>query len=111
MAIHDFVCDDCGVVVQDTQTKTIHVCPKCGKDMRFDCHVMFSGAYKHPIHSDSLAVPEHQRAEHERKFPYMELDSECRPVFDNFQKHERYLKETGFIKNPQKIKPKSERIA
>ncbi len=44
MAIHDFVCDDCGVVVQDTQTKTIHVCPKCGKDMRFDCHVMFSGA-------------------------------------------------------------------
>lgn len=110
MAIHSFVCDECNVEVEDTTSKNIHKCPKCGKSMRWNNNIAIHGNYKRPIHSDALAISPSQRAEHERKFPYIELDKQCRPVFDNFVRHEKYLKATGFIKEPQKIKPKGKRI-
>ena len=111
MAIHSFVCDDCMILVEDENTKCVHVCPKCGGDMRWDLNISIHGNYRTPIHSDSLAIHPDQRAEHEQRFPYIRLDDEHRPVFDNFTNHERYLRETGFRKETQKLKPKGIRIA
>ncbi|KKK57234.1 hypothetical protein LCGC14_3056570, partial [marine sediment metagenome] len=33
-----------------------------------------------------------------------ELDDQCRPIFENFRKHQKYLDAIGFQKLPQKIK-------
>ncbi len=111
MAIHSFVCDGCNVVVEDTNTKGVHKCPECGGDMRWDLNMSIHGNYKHPIHSDALAINPNQRAEHERLFPNIEIDKQNRPVFDNYVNHRNYLEKTGHVKLPQKIKPKSIRIA
>lgn len=111
MVEHSFVCDDCMVLVKDTNTKKVHRCPNCQSEMRWDLNISVHGNYLRPIHSDSLAISPSQRAEHERRFPYIRLDSECRPIFDNFSNHERYLKETGFHKGTQKLKPKGIRIS
>ena len=110
MAIHYFVCDDCNEMVSDTDTKTIHKCPYCHKDMRWDLNFATHGNYKHPVHSDSLAINPNQRAEHERLFPNIRLDGQNRPIFRNFTQHEDYLKKTGFVKVAQKLKPKGKRI-
>ena len=103
MAIHSFICE-CGKQIEDTTTKGIHKCPECKQDMALDCKVAIHGNYQHPVHSDSLAIHPSQRAEHEREFPNVRLDKQCRPVFDNFTQHENYLKKTGFQKLPQKIR-------
>lgn len=87
----------------------------CGKAMQRD----YSGErvnaggkdYSRPIHSDALAISPTQRAEHERIFPNVKLDNQCRPVFDKFGPHEDYLKKTGFKKLPGKQKRKGKRIA
>ncbi len=110
MVIHKFICDNCGMNVQDTNTTGTHWCPICNKAMRWDLRVAIHGNYKTPVHSDSLAITPSQVAEHKRLFPNIELDGDCRPIFDNFQNHENYLKKTGFIKTPQKIKPKGKRL-
>ncbi|GAH06927.1 unnamed protein product, partial [marine sediment metagenome] len=56
MAIHYFVCDKCNIGVKDTNTKIIHKCPKCNGDMRWDLDFATHGNYKHPVHSDALAI-------------------------------------------------------
>jgi hypothetical protein len=112
MAIHTFVCDECSVSVQDTNCKGVHVCPRCGSDMRWDLRFHAHGdCYSRPIHSDALAISPLQRAEHERRFPYIQLDNECRPIFDNFSSHQKYLKECGFHKERQKLKPKGVKLS
>jgi hypothetical protein len=70
--------------------------------MRWDLKIAIHGNYQNPIHSDALAIHPDQRAEHEREFPNVRLDGQCRPVFDNFMNHEAYLKKTGFRKLRQK---------
>ena len=73
--------------------------------MRWDLKgIAIHGNYERPIHSDALAVHPDQRAEHEKKFPYIELDKQNRPIFDNFVRHEKYLKEIGCVKEPQKLR-------
>lgn len=104
MATHNFICDTCMIMVQDTNTKGVHVCPECGGDMRWDLNIGIHGNYKHPVHSDALAISPTQRAEHEQLFPNIRLDGQCRPIFDNFTDHEAYLKKTGFGKERQKLK-------
>ena len=104
MAIHSFVCDACSIIINDTSTKKIHWCPKCNYAMRWDLHVAIHGNYKTPIHSDSLAINPNQIAEHKKLFPNIELDGDCRPIFDNFVDHEKYLDKTGFVKLPKKLK-------
>ncbi|MEE8207651.1 MAG: hypothetical protein V3T88_01645 [Nitrosomonadaceae bacterium] len=104
MAIHRFICDPCKELVRDTTCRGIHKCPKCGGDMRVDCNVAIHGNYKHPVHSDALAISPTQRAEHEQLFPNIRLDNQCRPIFDNFTNHEAYLKKTGFGKERQRLK-------
>ena len=103
MAVHSFVCK-CGVQIEDTTTKGIHKCPKCKKDMALDCRVAIHGNYRHPVHSDAMAISPTQVAEHKRLFPDIAIDKQCRPVFDNFTKHEKYMKKCGIVKTPQKIK-------
>lgn len=106
MAIHDFTCDGCNITIHDTDTR-VHICPQCGKEMRWDFGskgITVHGNYLHPIHSDALAIHPSQRAEHEREFPNIRLDGQNRPIFDNFTNHENYLKKTGFVKERQKIK-------
>ena len=102
MAVHRFICDDCGITIEDSNTKFAHSCPKCHSEMRWDLSIGIHGNYQNPIHSDALAIHPDQRAEHEREFPNVRLDGECRPVFDNYVDHEAYLKKTGFIKTRQK---------
>ena len=106
MAIHRFVCS-CGDVVEDTTTKGVHICPSCKEEMALDCRVAIHGNYKHPVHSNSLAIHPSQRAEHAKLFPNIRLDNQCRPIFEKFIDHENYLKETGFQKLPQKIRRSS----
>jgi len=103
MAVHSFVCE-CGVQIEDTTTKGIHICPNCKSEMAMDCRVAIHGNYRRPIHSDALGIMPSQIKEHKKLFPDIELDNECRPIFDNFTRHEAYLKKTGFVKEPQKIR-------
>ena len=104
MAVHRFVCDKCKVFIEDTTTKGVHKCPKCKQDMSLDCRVAIHGNYRTPVHSDAMAISPTQVAEHKRLFPDIEIDGQCRPVFDNFTKHEDYMKKCGIVKTPQKIK-------
>ena len=110
MTLHNFVCDVCNVFTQDTNTKHIHKCFNCGGDMRWDVHVAIHGNYKHPVHSDAMAIHPDQRAEHEREFPNIRIDKQNRPIFDNFTDHEAYMKKCNIIKVRQKSKPKKQRI-
>lgn len=104
---HKFLCDPCNIAVEDTTTKGIHYCPECGKPMRVAPPTYSGGChYKHPIHSDSLAIHPSQRLEHERMFPNIEIDGQNRPVFNKYVDHEAYLKKCGFVKQPKKIKRK-----
>jgi hypothetical protein len=86
----------------------------CGADMHRDiaADVPFvsGGEYHKAIHSDSLAISPDQRAEHERQFPNIKLDSECRPIFDNFKDHDAYLKKCGFKKERQRIRRKTKKL-
>jgi len=111
MPVHNFVCDKCMVLIQDTNTKGIHKCPECGGDMRWDLNISIHGNYRIPIHSDSLAISPDQRAEHEQNFPNIKLDKQHRPIFDNFTAHESYMKKCNIVKERQKLKPKGVRIA
>ena len=104
LMVHEFVCDVCPATICDADTKIIHKCPKCGRDMRWNMKVAIHGNYQHPVHSDSLAINPCQRAEHERLFPNIRLDKQDRPIFDNFVNHENYLKKTGFRKLTQRSK-------
>ncbi len=111
MPIHNFICDECNIVVHDTNTHGVHKCPKCGGDMWWDLKVGGGMNYTAPVHSDSLAITPDQVAEHKKLFPNIEIDGQCRPIFDNYVDHEAYLKKTGFVKHTQKLKPKGIRIA
>ena len=111
MPVHDFVCRKCKVLVQYTTTRVIHYCPECGEPMAWDCRVSIAGNYDVPIHSDSLAITPDLVEEHKREFPNIRLDGELRPIFDNYGDHEAYLKKTGFVKHPQKLRKKGTRIA
>ena len=89
-------------------------CPNCGKYMvrNYAAERPHIGdkEYARPIVSDSLAIMPSQRAEHEKRFPDIKLDSECRPIFDNFKSHDNYLKETGFRKVRQRIKRRGKKL-
>lgn len=110
MVLHKFKCYYCDITIKDYNKEIIHKCPNCNRKMRWDCGPSVRGNYKHPVHSDALAINPDQRAEHEQLFPDIRLDGQCRPIFDNFRDHENYLKKTGFVKHRKKIKPKRKKI-
>lgn len=87
---------------------------ECGFEMirDFRADIPFaSGDYKRAIHSNSLAIAPSQREEHLKTFPNIKLDSQNRPVFDNFQSHQAYLNKCNLVKERKRIKPKGVRIA
>lgn len=90
-------------------------CPGCNvkmaRDFQTDLPFASGGNYKKPIISDSLAVSANQVEEHRQLFPDVKILSDGRPVFENFQQHNSYLKKTGFYKKRQRTKPKAKRIA
>jgi hypothetical protein len=82
------------------------------RDFRADIPFASGGDYgSRAIHSDSLAINPSQRKEHEKLFPNIKLDNQCRPIFDNFQSHQKYLDKCNLVKERKKIKPKGVRIA
>ena len=111
MVTHRFICNRCKIFIEDTTTKGIHKCPECGGDAALDCKIAIHGNYKHPIHSDALAISPTQIAEHEKLFPNIRLDKACRPIFEKFSDHEAYMKKCGIVKHRQRIKSKGKRIA
>ena len=106
MAIHTFVCDKCGEIVHDTNTKGIHKCPKCGEDMRWDLSGIGIAAGNYNHISDSLAMHPSQIAEHKRLFPHIDVLPDGRPHFTSIRQQSNYLKEIGMYKEPQKLKNK-----
>lgn len=113
MPVYPMICNKCGATKDVVQKMTaVHnaLCP-CGfvmernwQESNFNTQ---ADSYHTPIHSDALAIHPDQVAEHKQHFPDIELDSQCRPVFDKFSKHEAYLKKTGFRKKRQRIRRRS----
>ena len=94
---HDTLCE-CGEIMKPVGPTDVIEFP----------HAQSRGKlYSKEIHSDSLAMSPTQVEEHKRKFPNIKIDSECRPVFDNFKDHDAYLEKTGFAKMPGKKKKRS----
>jgi hypothetical protein len=85
---------------------TVPVC--CGqktlRDYVGDSVHVGNHEYGSPLHSDSLAVSSLQREEHQRLFPDVPLDSQCRPILSNYKQHDAYIQRRGFEKLPQRKK-------
>ena len=118
MPLYSFQCPECGDKEESVRTmkdaNKACMCT-CGARMNrdFQADIPFASGDYHQgaIHSDSLAISPDQREEHLKTFPGIKLDSQCRPVFDNFQKHQTYLDKCNLVKERKKIKPKGVRIA
>ena len=118
MPVYSFICPKCEVKTERVRTmphaNNRCMC-SCGTKMNrdFQADIPFtSGDYHNgAVHSDSLAISPDQRAEHLKTFPDIKLDSQNRPVFDNFQSHQAYLDKCNIVKERKKIKPKGVRIA
>jgi len=111
LPIYTYCCEVCGEQKEIIHSMNETKVPKCcGKKMQRDFQADIPNAgnrdYSRPIVSDSLAINPSQRTEHEQMFPNIKLDNECRPIFDNYQAHEDYLKKTGFVKTPQRKRRK-----
>lgn len=110
MPVYDYECDDCGEQVQEMRSiadrRNESECLLCGGNMS---KVILSAAaihgnYDRPIVSDSMAVSIDQIAEHKRLFPDIRITDQGQPIMENFTQHEAYLKKSGLIKWPGKIK-------
>ena len=110
MVVHSFVCDSCGTVVKDTNTKGVHKC-KCGADMRWDLTGNVSGGSDYEHISESLAIAPAQISEHRQKFPGIDIIPDGRLRFTSTKQQEKYAEKCGFHKKKQKIKSKGIRIA
>ena len=113
MPIYSYICDNCGkeetVFKSMTEYDRPEICPICNGLMQRDIVADSPRAhgkryYEKPLHSDSLAMAPSQVAEHKKRWPDIEIDSECRPVFTGYKQHDDYLEETGFVKLPQMVK-------
>ena len=118
MSRYSFICPKCkkkeDVVRRMADAEKPWRCTCCNVKMNrdFQTDIPFaSGDYKRAIHSDSLAISPDQRIEHLQKFPNIKLDSQYRPIFNNFQNHQAYLNKCNIVKERKKIKPKGVRIA
>jgi len=113
MPIYSYICENCGKEETVRCTMSEHRstidCPVCNELMRRDIVADAPRAYgkryyEKPLHSDALAISKSQVAEHRRRWPDIEIDSEFRPVFTGFKQHDNYLKDTGFVKVKQKVR-------
>ncbi len=122
MPTYTFVCDKCHrageKILPMQEADEPQFCSVCDSEMRrdFQADLPFTAGrdYHRAIVSDSLAISIDQVAEHRKHFPDIELACDgvsARPVFDNYKRHDDYLKKTGFKKSPQKIRRRGKRIA
>jgi len=115
--IYSFICPECGI--KEERVRTMKNADKecicaCGAEMNRNFAVDIphtSKDYKRPIYSNSLAINPEQRAEHEKVFPKIKLDNQCRPIFDNYYDHQDYLNKCNLVKERKKVKFKGKRIA
>ncbi len=89
-------------------------CPDCGKEMARDFMEERGGKgckkYGQPFVSQAMAISPDQIEEHGRLFPDVKVQSDGCITFDSVAQHDKYLKATGFHKEPQRIKAKGVRI-
>lgn len=106
MVQHAFICDNCGIGIQDTNTKKIHHCPKCGTEMNWDLSKIGirDGDYRHV--SDSLAIHPDDTAEHRKNFPQVDVLPDGRLGFNSPKAQERYANRCGFEKKTQRNRKK-----
>jgi hypothetical protein len=81
------------------------------RDMQADLFHAASDRYDKPIISDSLAIGMDQIAEHKAQFPDIGVTNEGQLVFDKYSTHQAYLKKTGHIKHPGKIRRSAKKVA
>lgn len=109
MTIQRFICD-CGTETTDDNSRGVHKCPDCNKDMKWLCGGgIQEGDYSHT--SSSLAINPCQKKVHRKLFPGIDVLSDGRIHFDSVKKQSDYCEQTGFEKIPQKIKNKGVKIA
>lgn len=115
MPLYEYKCPNCNHIVEDfkpaNEAKYLPVCPKCNTLMvrQFDFHAG-NKEYDSTFYSDSLAINPNQIEEHKKHFPNIRVDKQGRVGFDSYKQHDDYLKKTGFVKHPQKTKPKGVKI-
>ncbi len=117
MPLYSFKCT-CGYRVETmlpmSESCEPQLCATCGctmsRDYQADVFHASGRDYHKAIHSDSLAINPDQVAEHKKRFPDVKIDSDCRPVFENFKQHDDYLEKTGFVKHTQKVRKRGRKI-
>ena len=111
MAIHHFICDMCGITVEDTTAEHTHHCPECNAIMRWDITGigMPDGDYEHI--SDSLAIHPDDIPEHRQKFPNVDILPDGRPKFTSPKQQEKYAEKCGFYKKSQRKRKRGKKIA
>lgn len=128
------MCKKCDFEIEQTQVHfrtscamslyyrdNVPLCPNCKGGVALEketqienCGTAFAikGApYSQPIHSDAMAIHPSQVAEHKAAFPDIKIDSQCRPVMENSEQHQKYMDACGFVKQRQSTKRKGEVIA
>lgn len=117
LPIYCFVCPKCGYkfeiprpIVESARSQ---FCP-CGAEMRRDFAAQGINTgnkeYGKTKFSDSLAISPSQVEEHKRLFPDIPIDNQCRPGFDNYKQHDKYLEKCGFEKVSQKRRKRGRKI-
>jgi hypothetical protein len=97
------------MVVEDNSA-SVHTCPHCKEDMRWDIKVTASrGDYRHV--SESLAINPSQAKAHTKMFPGVAVLPDGKLEFTSVKSQEQYCDKTGFHKVTQKTKTKGVRIA
>ena len=117
MPIYSYVCK-CGIGVEDVRSmaspEPIMRCPECGgllrRDYQRDRANPRGKDYGSPIVSHSLAMHPDQIREHKQMFPDIAVTSDGCPTFYNTQEHDKYLKASGWRKNPGKRRRRSKKL-
>jgi len=100
------------ITMRAHETNLCDVCGARGYVGKMVGHTIGIGGrqYFHPLHSDSLAINPCQIAEHRKLFPNIDIDSEGRPIFENYRQHDNYLEKCNIDKKTQRTKAKGRRI-
>ncbi len=118
MPFYCYICPECDrkteLLKPMQESGTDEFCDEDGTllDRNFieECGGQGSISYAKPRVSDSLAMNPDQIPEHNKMFPDIKVLADGRPTFDSPKQQSKYLKATGFIKVPQKIKHRRKRV-
>jgi putative FmdB family regulatory protein len=110
MPRYDYYCEECDYIIEVIkpmeQSDEAVICPDCDSIMKRQYMGQNVGTpnkdYSRNIVSHSLAMCPTQIPEHNRMFPDIKVRADGVPVFDNFKKHDDYLKKVGITKTPQR---------